>query len=142
MSTVKEFIKERQIEISPDRFHSHLKDLEDKYNCFRQINSLDSLQDIQNKGKELNGLPISVKDSICVRGKLSSAGSRILENYTPPFDATAVERAKNAGSTFIGKLTWMSSVLELFQQTALLRLQRTRGIKRDLLEDLQEERQW
>lgn len=103
MSTVKEFIKERQTEISPDRLHSHLKELEDNYNCFRQINSLDSLQKIQNKDKDLNGLPISVKDSICVQGKLSSAGSRILENYTPPFDATAVERAKNAGSTFIGK---------------------------------------
>jgi aspartyl-tRNA(Asn)/glutamyl-tRNA(Gln) amidotransferase subunit A len=54
------------------------------------------------KGK-LAGIAISVKDNICTEGMQSTAGSRILQDYIPPFDATVVERAKAAGATIIGK---------------------------------------
>ncbi|HLD59112.1 MAG TPA: amidase family protein [archaeon] len=54
------------------------------------------------KGK-LFGLPVSVKDCICVKGVESRAGSRILEGYSPTFDATAIEKAKNQGAIIIGK---------------------------------------
>jgi aspartyl-tRNA(Asn)/glutamyl-tRNA(Gln) amidotransferase subunit A len=54
------------------------------------------------KGK-LAGIAISVKDNICTEGMQSTAGSRILQDYIPPFDATVVERAKTAGATIIGK---------------------------------------
>lgn len=54
------------------------------------------------KGK-LSGVAVSVKDNICTEGMQSTAGSRILEGYVPPFDATVVERAKQAGATIIGK---------------------------------------
>jgi aspartyl-tRNA(Asn)/glutamyl-tRNA(Gln) amidotransferase subunit A len=44
-----------------------------------------------------------VKDCICVKGVQSAAGSRILEGYEPPFDATAVARIREAGGILIGK---------------------------------------
>src|SRR3989344_3596253 len=54
------------------------------------------------KGK-LAGLPISIKDSICVKDVESTAGSKILKNYYPLFNATAVEKAVNEGAIIIGK---------------------------------------
>jgi len=58
------------------------------------------------KGKKtgkLLGIPISVKDAICVKGVESTAGSRILEGYIPPFNATAVQRCLDEGAVVIGK---------------------------------------
>jgi len=56
----------------------------------------------RHKGKLL-GLPISVKDCICVKGIESRAGSKILSGYEPLFDATVVEKAKKEGAIIIGK---------------------------------------
>ncbi len=51
----------------------------------------------------LFGLPVSVKDNICVRGMQSSAGSKILDGYVPPFDATVVAKILRAGGEVLGK---------------------------------------
>ena len=51
----------------------------------------------------LAGVPIAIKDVISTRGIRTTCGSKILENYVPPYDATAVERLENAGAVFLGK---------------------------------------
>ena len=51
----------------------------------------------------LVGTPLAVKDVLCVRDLPCTCGSRILENYRPPFTATAVERLLSAGMITIGK---------------------------------------
>jgi aspartyl-tRNA(Asn)/glutamyl-tRNA(Gln) amidotransferase subunit A len=51
----------------------------------------------------LHGVPIAVKDTICVRGIRATAGSRILGDWVPPYTATAVERLEAAGAVVIGK---------------------------------------
>ncbi|HEX2713754.1 MAG TPA: Asp-tRNA(Asn)/Glu-tRNA(Gln) amidotransferase subunit GatA [Candidatus Acidoferrales bacterium] len=51
----------------------------------------------------LAGVPVAVKDVISTRGVRSTCGSRILENYIPPYDATAVERLEQAGAILLGK---------------------------------------
>jgi aspartyl-tRNA(Asn)/glutamyl-tRNA(Gln) amidotransferase subunit A len=51
----------------------------------------------------LAGVPVAVKDNICTRHLRTTCGSRILQNYRPPYNATAVERLEQAGALVIGK---------------------------------------
>ena len=53
--------------------------------------------------RPLFGVPLAVKDNLCTRGMATTAGSRILEGFVPPTDATAVERLRRAGCVIIGK---------------------------------------
>ncbi len=50
----------------------------------------------------LTGVPIALKDVLCVEGVEITAGSRILAGYHPPYDATAVARLREAGAVFVG----------------------------------------
>ena len=51
----------------------------------------------------LAGVPIAVKDVLCVRGAPVTCGSRILEGFVPPYDATSVARLRRADAVLIGK---------------------------------------
>jgi aspartyl-tRNA(Asn)/glutamyl-tRNA(Gln) amidotransferase subunit A len=51
----------------------------------------------------LLGIPGALKDNFCVEGEIVTAGSRILEQYSAPYDATAVKRLREAGVLFLGK---------------------------------------
>ncbi len=51
----------------------------------------------------LAGVPMAIKDVISTRGVKTTCGSKILENYVPPYDATAVERLEKAGAVILGK---------------------------------------
>ena len=51
----------------------------------------------------LGGVPVAVKDVIVTRGLRTTCASRLLENYMPPYDATAVSRLEEAGGVIIGK---------------------------------------
>src|SRR5258705_2396317 len=51
----------------------------------------------------LAGVPVAIKDVISTRGVRTTCGSKILENYVPPYDATAVERLEAAGAVILGK---------------------------------------
>ncbi|HEX4859351.1 MAG TPA: amidase, partial [Usitatibacteraceae bacterium] len=55
-------------------------------------------------GSPLLGIPIAHKDIFVTRGWRSTAGSKMLEGYTSPFDATVVERLRAAGMVCMGKL--------------------------------------
>lgn len=51
----------------------------------------------------LSGIPVLIKDNICQAGAPCTCGSRILENFYPPYDSTVVERLRSAGAVFLGK---------------------------------------
>jgi aspartyl-tRNA(Asn)/glutamyl-tRNA(Gln) amidotransferase subunit A len=57
------------------------------------------------RGEEgpLLGVPVAVKDIICTRGVQTTAGSRILEGFVPPYDATVAARLRQAGAVLLGK---------------------------------------
>ncbi len=53
--------------------------------------------------KPLTGVPVALKDNLCTRGVRTTASSKILETFVPPFDATVVERLEAAGAIVVGK---------------------------------------
>ncbi|MBI1866615.1 MAG: Asp-tRNA(Asn)/Glu-tRNA(Gln) amidotransferase subunit GatA, partial [Candidatus Staskawiczbacteria bacterium] len=62
--------------------------------------------EIISSGKDfefLAGIPCSVKDAILVEGEKCTAGSKILENYVAPYDATVIKKLKSKGAVILGK---------------------------------------
>jgi len=79
------------------------------YLCFSPERALQAAARVDEKlarGEDpgtLAGVPVAVKDVIVTQGVRTTCGSRLLENYTPPYDATAVERLEAAGGILLGK---------------------------------------
>lgn len=71
--------------------------------------ALEKAKEVDHKIKEgekikiLEGIPCSLKDVFCTKGIKTTAASKILENYIPPFDATATKKLKEEGAVFVGK---------------------------------------
>ncbi len=95
-------IKKKEIE-AKDVYESVLNRIKDKD---KQINAYVSVfEEFEpyNENGFLKNIPIAVKDNMHIKGKKTTCSSKILENYTAIFDATVIEKLKNAGATFIGK---------------------------------------
>ena len=110
-------IKNQEIDIveHTERIIQECKDINKEFNYFNTISEYLALsqakeikKQLKNKvkgfnNKKLLGVPISVKDSICVKNVESTAGSKILQGYMPLFDAFVIERVKEEGGVIIGK---------------------------------------
>jgi len=74
-----------------------------KDRALEQAGRMDQLVSRGEKLPPLGGVPIGIKDVLTTRGVRTSAGSKILGNYVPPYDCTAVSRLEAAGAVLLGK---------------------------------------
>jgi aspartyl-tRNA(Asn)/glutamyl-tRNA(Gln) amidotransferase subunit A len=79
-------------------FNHFTKDL-----AFAQAKHIDELIRSKQELPPLAGVPVSIKDNMCVSGYPTACGSKILESYVPTFQSTAVEKLFQAGAICIGK---------------------------------------
>ena len=71
----------------------------------RALERAESLQaGVKGADSPLYGVPMALKDNICTKGVKTSCASKILGDFTPPYDATAAERLARAGAVSLGKL--------------------------------------
>jgi aspartyl-tRNA(Asn)/glutamyl-tRNA(Gln) amidotransferase subunit A len=71
--------------------------------AYAQADKIDTLIAAGEPLPPLAGVPVAIKDVISTRGVRTTCGSKILEKYVPPYDATAVERLETAGAVILGK---------------------------------------
>jgi aspartyl-tRNA(Asn)/glutamyl-tRNA(Gln) amidotransferase subunit A len=96
---VEEFYK--KINAEDVEIHAYLTLCEER--AMRQANRVDDLVAKGSPLPPLAGVPIAVKDVMVTKGVGSTAGSKILQNFVPPYDCTAVERLETAGAIVLGK---------------------------------------
>ena len=71
--------------------------------AYAQADRIDALVAAGKPLPPLAGVPVALKDVLSTRGVRTTCGSKILEHYIPPYDATAVERLEAAGAVLLGK---------------------------------------
>jgi aspartyl-tRNA(Asn)/glutamyl-tRNA(Gln) amidotransferase subunit A len=80
--------------------------LNEQLNAFLEIDRPGALQRAESLPTDsgtLAGMPLAIKDNLCVKGLQTSCGSHILGDYHPPYNATVIERLLNSGAVVIGK---------------------------------------
>jgi len=88
-----------------------IKKTDNKLNSFVTVGEEEAFENARRSdnlisGKEdkpLLGIPIAVKDNFSTKGIRTTASSKVLDNYIPPFDSTVVRKLKEAGAVIIGK---------------------------------------
>jgi len=107
-------IKKKEISVEEiiTSLFKRIEEREDKIKAFLFLNKEDALKEAKEWDKKLSqgensgvlsGIPIAIKDNICIKGKETTCASRILKGFCPPYSATVIERLKQAGCIFIGK---------------------------------------
>ena len=106
----------RKKQISPleltRRYLDRIKTLNPALNAYLEITEDSAIAAARRAEREiskgnyrgpLHGIPVSIKDNIAVKGTTTTAGSKILSDWVPDFDATVVARLKEAGAVILGK---------------------------------------
>jgi aspartyl-tRNA(Asn)/glutamyl-tRNA(Gln) amidotransferase subunit A len=75
----------------------------DKDGAMKRAEDVQRLIDAGKSPSPLAGVPVAVKDNMCVKGVQTTAASKILEGFKPPYNATVVEKLNAAGAVVIGK---------------------------------------
>lgn len=109
--------KEKQFSVEEliKNYLEEIKKQDKKLNAFITVCEQEAWEESKSWDKKLQknpeilekypllGIPVGVKDIFCTKGIKTTAGSRVLENYIPVYDATVVKKLKEAGAIIIGK---------------------------------------
>ncbi|MGB9637562.1 MAG: amidase, partial [Microgenomates group bacterium] len=82
---------------------SRIKDVEPQLFAFVSVNEQAQTMSDEKQSGVLAGIPFAVKEVLSTKEMKTTASSKILKNYLPPFEATVIKRIKNAGGIIIGK---------------------------------------
>ena len=93
-------------------FLERIENVEPKVGSFITVTTEKALSDAENADKRissgdcqlLTGIPLALKDIFLTEGIRTTCGSRILQNFIPPYSATAYEKLRNQGAVLLGKL--------------------------------------
>jgi len=112
-----EFVQEVQIgNISAEDFVAKtlekIQSVDDNLHAFLSVNekAIDQARDVDKKIKSgvkvgaCFGMPISIKDNICIKDSKITCASKVLENFIAPYDATVITKLKQQDAIFIGKV--------------------------------------
>ena len=89
-----------RIDAVEERVHSYIRLMKDEALAAAAIADENIKKgDIQ----PLTGIPVALKDIVCTQGITTTCGSHILYNFVPPYNATVVEKLRDAGALFVGK---------------------------------------
>src|SRR5260370_8523850 len=91
----------RQIDAVGERTKAYL--LVTRELALRQAKAADERLRARRAVKPLTGIPLALKDVLCLKDVVSTAGSKILKGFSPPYSATVVERLETEGAAFLGK---------------------------------------
>jgi len=107
-------IKNKEVTIKEvlDAVFSRIDNVENKVDAYVTINKdyaynkAEQLQQRLDSGEDigsLGGIPVAIKDNMCMKDTLTTCGSKMLSNFVSPYDATVVKKLEKAGAVIIGK---------------------------------------
>ena len=114
LSEVAGKIRNKEVTIKEvlDDIYSRIEDVEPKVDAYITLTKdlaykrAEELQEKLNNGEDigvLGGVPIAIKDNICTNGVKTTCASKMLESFTPIYDATVVKKLEEAGAIIVGK---------------------------------------